>query len=333
MSSGEVKGAEVAMNEDAFLSALREDPADEVTWLALSDWLDDNGQPERAELLRLTRQLRGEGRAKRAKAQRRVGELLSAGVRPVVAEVTNGVGMRLALVPAGAFRMGAARTEDDYDNDELAHRVEISRPFYLGVFPVTQAQYEKVMGENVASFCERGRNRAKVTGLDTGDFPVDQTTWDEAALFCERLSAAEPNRHYRLPTEAEWEYACRAGMNTAYCYGDRINLKLANYDGRRADGRVLARPCKVGSYRPNAFGLYDLHGQVMEWCSDYYERGYYRHSPERDPVGPFTGQYRVARGGCWYFPASAIRSASRNFFSAHAQDSCVGFRVAMRPPG
>src|SRR5262249_55402087 len=206
---------------------------------------------------------------------------------------------------------------------------------YLGAFAVTQRQYAAVMGKNAASFSAAGRNRGKVVGIDTGNFPVDQTTWDQAVEFCRRLSEAEAGRTYRLPREAEWEYACRAGTTSAYCFGEVIEPTLANFEGRRGEGvaiegvPILARPCPVGSYRPNAFGLYDVHGNVMEWCSDWYDREYYRDGPDRDPHGPPAGQYRVARGGCWYFPASAIRSASRNYFPTYAEDSCVGFRVAM----
>jgi len=327
------------MNEATFLLALHEDPSDDVTWLALADWLEDDGQPQRAELVRLERHLRGKRPARRAEAERRLAELLVAGVRPAVPEVVNSIGMRLALIPPGTFRMGAQKTEPDYDREELAHDVEISRAFYLGVYPVKQKQYAEVMGKNVATFRARGRNSGSVVGLDTSDFPVEQATWDQAVEFCRRLSDAEPGRTYRLPSEAEWEYACRAGTTTPFCFGDTIDLTLANFEGHQGQGRkvggvaVLARPCPVGSYRPNAFGLYDVHGNVLEWCNDWYEPGYYRHSPERDPPGPPDGQYRVARGGCWYHHLGLIRSAFRNSVPPHKEDSCIGFRVAMTARG
>jgi uncharacterized protein (TIGR02996 family) len=321
------------MNEQTFLAALHEAPDDEVTWLALADWLDESGQPQRAELVRLGRALRQRRLAEREQAETRLAALLIGGVHPVVPERVNTVGMRLALIPPGRFLMGSPAEEADRAEDEKAREVELTRPFYLGVFAVTQAQYEAVMGENAASFRAGGRNRSKVTGLDTSAFPVDQITWEQAADFCARLSQREPGLVYRLPNEAEWEYACRAGTTTAYHFGDAISLELANYDGSRAKRgrpRPLARPCAVGDYPPNAFGLYDLHGNVMEWCDDWYApappgRGRRAVSP------PPTGQYRVVKGGCWYFPASAVRSASRNFFSPAARDSCVGFRVAMTP--
>jgi uncharacterized protein (TIGR02996 family) len=323
------------MNEDAFLAALHESPNDEVTWAALADWLDDDGQPQRAELVRLTRGLRASRHPRRGEAEARLAALLISGVRPAVPEVVNSIGMRLALIGPGGFRLGSPPGEEHHLADEKAREVEITRPYYLGVFPVTQAQFEAVMGTNVASFQADGRNGSKVAGLDTRAFPVDQASWQKAGEFCRRLSADEPGRTYRLPSEAEWEYAGRAGTTTAFHFGDEITPALANYDGRLGEGRKrsregwLGRPSTVGSYPPNAFGLYDVHGNVMEWCSDWYDRQGYRRGPPQDPTGPQTGQYRAARGGCWYFPARAVRSASRNYFSPQAEDSCVGFRVAM----
>jgi uncharacterized protein (TIGR02996 family) len=321
------------MNEAAFLSALHDSPDDEVTWLALADWLEEDGQGQRAELVRLTRGLRASRHPRRGEAEARLAALLVSGVRPAVPELVNSLGMRLALIGPGRFRLGSPPGEEHHLADEKAREVAITRPYYLGVFPVTQAQFEAVMGTNAASFRASARNGSKVAGLDTSAFPVDQVSWNQAVEFCRRLSDAEPGRTYRLPTEAEWEYAGRGATTTAYHYGDKISPALANYDGRvgegaRKAGVRLARPSTVGSYPPNAYGLYDVHGNVMEWCADWYAHGG-RKGPRQDPTGPQTGQYRVARGGCWYFPARAIRTASRNYFSPAANDSCVGFRVAM----
>src|SRR5439155_14541379 len=141
------------------------------------------------------------------------------------------------------------------------------------VFPVTQAEYQAVMGDNVASFQESGRNRAVVVGMDTGRFPVDQATWHQAVEFCRRLSEREPGRTYRLPSEAEWEYACRAGTTTAFHFGGTLSSHQANFDGDRPYGNAprgpfLGRTSAVGSYPPNAFGLHDMHGNLWEWCAD-----------------------------------------------------------------
>src|SRR5262249_23204792 len=157
------------------------------TWLALADWLEDGGQLERAELVRLVRSLRTVPVMKRsrprARLEDRVAELLLAGVRPVVAEVVNGIGMRLALIPPGRFRMGAAGGEEHRTENQLAHEVEITRPFYLGVYPVTQGQWRAVMGTNPSYFSASGGGKKKVKGMSTDDFPVEQVSWEEALTF------------------------------------------------------------------------------------------------------------------------------------------------------
>src|SRR5262245_58422092 len=189
------------MNEDTFLQALLADPCDEVTWLALADWLEEDGQTQRAELIRLVRQLRDlpvmRRTKRRAALEDRVAALLRAGVRPAVPEITNSLGMRLALIPPGRCRMGSPEDEDDHGSDEVAHEVRITRPFYLGVFSVTQAQFQAVMGVN-RSHCSAGKaGRALVKGLDTRDFPAEMVSWEDAVAFCERLSKRD-GRAYRL---------------------------------------------------------------------------------------------------------------------------------------
>jgi formylglycine-generating enzyme required for sulfatase activity len=193
----------------ALLEALHHDPADEVAWRALGDALEESAATERAELLRLTRGLHGEPTGpNRQRRQQRLQALLGAGVVPCVPEMVNSIGMRLALVPAGVFWMGAEAGDPD---ERPVHRVEITRPFYLGVFTVTQEEYRQVTRRSPSHFRPAGPGRDKVDGLDTRRFPVENVSWDDATAFCTRLSARPDERKagrvYRLPTEAEWEYA------------------------------------------------------------------------------------------------------------------------------
>jgi uncharacterized protein (TIGR02996 family) len=321
---------------DLLLNALHAGPADATTWLALADALEENGQSDRAELTRLGRQLllgelpEGEGRLA---AERRVQALLASGVPPCVPLWRNSIGMTFALVPAGTFVMGSPETEADRSDDEgPQHEVEITRPFYLGVFPVTQEPYERVMGVNPSQF-------TSVAGEDTRLFPVENVSWEEAKEFCEKLTNQEGGgRVYRLPTEAEWEYACRGGLaSQIFHFGNTLNSTQANFDGNSpygtAKGPYLARPCKVGSYKPNAFGLYDMHGNVWEWCGDWYDEDYYGKSPPRDPSGRSEGSRRVFRGGGWNGDGRRCRSAYRSRRGPAYRNGRLGFRVALVPPG
>jgi uncharacterized protein (TIGR02996 family) len=318
--------------ERALLGAIHADPSDHGARLALADWLEEAGRTEQAELLRLhVRQMTKEGTREEL---RRLNALLAAGVRPVVPEVVNSIGMRLALVPAGAFRMGAADEGERYpDHERPRHRVRITRPFYTGVFPVTQAQYEEVVGLNPSRF-QRRKVKAPVGQIDPAHFPVDGVTWGEAFWYCVRLTRLpaekEAGRAYRLPTEAEWEYACRGGaaFHQVFHFGDHLSAHQANIYGSSPN---LERTCAVGSYPPNAFGLYDMHGNVYEWCEDWYDAGYCEGSPTEDPRGPPEGQHRVARGGCWRFSAEAARSAARHFREPTERTATLGFRLVMTP--
>jgi uncharacterized protein (TIGR02996 family) len=332
--------------EAAFLAALHAEPNDEATWLALADWLDEDGQADRAELVRLVRRLRPlpvmEVTPERAEMEARVAGLLNAGVRPVVPEVVNSIGMRLALIPPGRFRMGSPTGENERGGDEAAHEVEITRPFYLGVFAVTQGQWQTVMGNNPSYFSATGEGKEQVKGLDTSDFTVEQVSWEEAQAFLENLAARpeekEKGWHYRLPSEAEWEYACRGGASssTPFCFGKFLSSTQANFNGDQPyggaeKGPYLGRPCAVGSYRPNVFGLYDLHGNVWEWCSDWYGEDYYGKSPAKDPPGPSGGSGRVIRGGSWYVSGLNCRAAHRGGIAPSDRDDGLGFRVAAVP--
>jgi formylglycine-generating enzyme required for sulfatase activity len=264
--------------------------------------------------------------------------------------ITNSIGMRFVLIPAGEFLMGATPEENAWAMQEekktkpnvsgwfLAriptemprHPVRISRPFYLGVYPVTQADYEQVMGVNPSSFSSNGKHATKVTGQDTSRHPVDSVSWDDAAEFCRRLSALpkekSAGRTYRLPTEAEWEYACRAGSTTKWFCGDD-SAGLEDYAWLETNSHGTTHP--VGLKKPNAFGLYDMHGNVWQWCMDHFGADFYRQSPSIDPKGPLSGPGLVMRGGGWLGAACYCRCAFRGFtYSAH-RDHNHGFRVVL----
>jgi formylglycine-generating enzyme required for sulfatase activity len=270
-------------------------------------------------------------------------------------EITNSVGMKLALIPAGEFVMGSAQSPkevctaahepDDYAmyvaNEHPQHRVRITKPFYLGVYEVTQEQYLRVMGMNPSWFSSGGGGRDQVLNMDTRRFPMENVSWVEAMEFCQKLSLLAQERLagrvYRLPTEAEWEYACRAGTTTPYHFGSQLNGREANCHGdhpyaTETGGPYRKRTRTCGSYPPNAFGLYDMHGNVCEWCQDLYQADYYRSSPIDDPQGPSGGSCPVLRGGCWNDSAVLCRSACRNRTLPEFRANSQGFRVAAVPP-
>ena len=228
-------------------------------------------------------------------------------------EITNSIGMRLKLIPAGEFLMGSPWTEAGREDDEKQHRVRITKPFYLGVYEVTQDEYERVMGKNPSKF--KGAR-----------LPVEMVSWDEAVEFCRRLSelpAEESAGHvYRLPTEAEWEYACRAGTATAYSFGDSESA-LGEYAWYEGNSGNMTHP--VGEKQANGFGLYDMHGNVWEWCSDWY--GYSWGDDVFDPQGPTKGSHRVDRGSSWNDTPANVRSAFRSFLWEGIRDD-RGFRLA-----
>jgi formylglycine-generating enzyme required for sulfatase activity len=262
--------------------------------------------------------------------------------------ITNSIGMQLVLIPPGKFKMGSPKDETSRREDEQQHEVQITKPFYLGVHEVTQEQFKKVMGFNPSYFSNDGKGqpgavyashqpaggKGKVAGLDTGAFAVENVSWDDAVEFCKKLSAlaAEKSarRTYRLPTEAEWEYACRGGAeSTVYPVGNTISAAVANYGDFNKVGGSLGRTCKVGSYKPNKFGLYDMAGNVWEWCSDWYGRDYYGKSPRADPQGPATGSSRVFRGGSWQNPEYCCRTATRiGTATPNHRNYVIGIRVA-----
>jgi formylglycine-generating enzyme required for sulfatase activity len=259
--------------------------------------------------------------------------------RPTEKTFSNSIGMKFTLIPAGSFMMGSPESENGHRSDEgPRHRVRITQPFYMGVYEVTQAEYERVTGDNPSYFSSGGSGAKSISGLNTDGFPVEQVNWEDAVAFCEKLTALAAERadrrHYRLPTEAEWEYACRAGTTTPFSFGSELSGRGANCYGKRpygttVEGPFLIRTTAVGSYRDkvNDFGLFDMHGNVWEWCSDWYDAGYYANSPPDDPQGPAAGSFRVIRGGGWYSSPVLCRSAYRRLGTPADRDYSIGFRV------
>jgi formylglycine-generating enzyme required for sulfatase activity len=275
-------------------------------------------------------------------------------------EVTNSIGMKLVRIPAGSFTMGSPAGEEGRSPEEQQHKVEITKDFWLGASEVTQQQFKEVMGYNPSFFSADGTGKlgeeykssklrgkpaggkGRVSGMTTADFPVENVSWHEAVELCRKLSVRERDRgrEYRLPTEAEWEYACRGGTPSSqvFHFGNSLSSNQANFNGSSPYGTAvkgpnLERTCKVGSYAPNAFGLFDMHGNVWEWCHDWYGEDYYRKSPRRDPQGRSAGSDRVIRGGGWDATGRRCRSAYRGRNSPAYRFSVLGFRVALVPVG
>jgi formylglycine-generating enzyme required for sulfatase activity len=248
---------------------------------------------------------------------------------------TRTAGIKLKRIPAGEFLMGSPDEDKDASGDEKPrHRVRITRPSYLGVTEVTQGQYRAVTGQSPSQF----------KGSD--DLPVEQVSWDDAIAFCNKLSEAEGLKPYyrfgageqsggdgyRLPTEAEWEYACRAGNPARYSFGDDP-ASLGEYAWIDEDfAKGSTHP--VGQKRPNAFGLFDMHGNVWEWCWDWYDAKPYAQSPVDDPSGPLkAASFRVRRGGSWINDPLNARSANRDGNIPGYRFISLGFRLARGQSG
>jgi formylglycine-generating enzyme required for sulfatase activity len=261
----------------------------------------------------------------------------SAQVQPVEPaqrpRLTNSVGMILVQLPAGTFRRGSPITEADRGEDEFEQEVTLTQPFWLGIHEVTQKQYEEVMGENPSFF----------TGRRGGgpDSPVENLPWSRAVEFCDRLSQRpeeqKAGRVYTLPTEAQWEYAARGFSARCQVFdrGDSLSSLLANIDGNRPYGVVpasmpasLGRPVAVGSYAANPWGLFDLHGNVWEWCQDWYAKDTYKIGSAIDPSGPPEGHERVVRGGSYSSAGRYCRAAARDSERPGTGRMDLGFRVA-----
>lgn len=241
----------------------------------------------------------------------------SASAQVPPSKVTNSIGVEFVLVPAGSFQMGADPNFEEASSDETPrHRVTISKPFYLGRTEVTQEQWVAVMGVNSSSF--KGRSN-----------PVEKVSWDDVQTFIRKLNAMEGKAVYRLPTEAEWEYACRAGSTGKYSFGDDADA-LGRYAWFRGNSGEKTHP--VAQLKPNAWGLYDMHGNVWEWVQDWYDGSYYRSSPSTDPSGPSSGSTRVFRGGSWNLVAVNARAAYRFNGRPDFRNVNLGFRLARSAP-
>jgi formylglycine-generating enzyme required for sulfatase activity/serine/threonine protein kinase/WD40 repeat protein len=255
-------------------------------------------------------------------------------------ETTNSIGMKLVLIPPGEFEMGSTQEEveqlvaearqqnlsqvfiDKILSEVPKHHVRITRPFHLGRCEVTQAEYKRVMSSNPSRF------------KDDPNRPVEMVSWDEAVEFCRRLSEQPEEKAaeavYRLPTEAEWEYACRAGTTTRYSFGDDAAL-LGQHGWWRANSQEC--PHSVGRLRPSDWGLYDMHGNVWEWCADWYGTGYYANSAIDAPPGSSSGMSRLQRGGSWMEPIPVcFRCACRFRHPPDHRSGEIGFRVACDIP-
>lgn len=248
---------------------------------------------------------------------------------------TNSLGMKFTLIPPGRYTMGTPGSEPGRDGDETAHTVELSRPIYIGTYEVSQGEFGMLAGANPSY------------NQGSPKLPVDSVTWFHADAFCKALSSLPDEksngRHYRLPTEAEWEFCCRAGTKTAAHVGDNLTGDNARILSDQVQMRsqmglpLTVTPSKTpieerkGPFKPqpNAFGLHFMHGNVEEWCHDYYAADYYQRSPERDPKGPAQGEERVVRGGSFASQPRAARSGARESASPTSRDHGRGFRVVL----
>jgi len=251
----------------------------------------------------------------------------------ITIDLGKGVKLEMVLIPPGKFKMGSTKADiqkairrdsfykgkkekeikaliEDSFNNERQHEVTITKPYYMGKYEVTQEQWEAVIGSNPS---------AKTKGPK---FPVTHVSWEDCQEFIKKLNALTKGG-YRLPTEAVWEYACRGNpkLATAYSFGDKIAPKDLNY----YDSNV-GTPVAVGSYKPNSFGLYDMHGNVWEWCEDWH--AVYNAEAVTDPVGPATGEFRILRGGSFLSYVSEGRSAARHTFGQSFRIADYGFRLA-----
>jgi formylglycine-generating enzyme len=267
---------------------------------------------------------------------------------PLPAQTPPNAPAGMVLIKGGTFTMGSPANEPEREDDETQHKVTVSS-FYMGKYEVTQKEYQEIMKDNPSYF--KGDN-----------LPVEKITWYHAIEYCNKRSEKEgltpsytintkqkdPNNKneedsikwtvtwnknangYRLPTEAEWEYACRAGTTTPFSTGSNITTSQANYDGnypynKNAKGEYRGKTTPVGSFAPNAWGLYDMHGNIFEWCWDWY--GDYPTGAQTDPVGAAADSYRVLRGGYWGDYGQYLRSASRGNINPYGRYDFIGFRL------
>jgi uncharacterized protein (TIGR02996 family) len=322
-----------------FLQSIVENPhSADTTWLILADWLEDHDpDPRRAELLRRHRYLldtclKPDSHPERGVRQARVVELLILGVRPCVPQRTvqigNNIKMTFSWIPPGSFLMGSSPQEVHRWNDETQREVKLTKGYYLGIHPVTQAQWQAIRGEV---------RQVGIGGWPTfqGDnLPVEVDPWEDCQDFCKEVEQKTGYR-FRLPTEAEWECACRAGTTTPFWSGQTLSTNQACHAGndfRSTDGQSprweMTTP--VGTFAPNPWGLYDMHGNVWEWCQDYYDPQFYNCTKAQDPVNLHENPHRhVIRGGSLASDPDQCRSANRYTDDAADHGHYIGFRVVL----
>ncbi len=303
--------------------------------------------------------------------------------KELAVDLGKGVKMEMVLIPAGEFKMGSGESAEDtaaffnkirgenllganlFKDEHPQHRVRITRPFYLGTYHVTRGQFRQFVEDSgYKTDSEKGERPGahgwnpdtKKLGFSeeyswrnagfeqTDEHPVVNVSWNDAVAFCQWLSRTE-GKTYRLPTEAEWEYACRAGTTTRYYSGDDPEklAKVGNvadatgsvrfpdwkFTIKASDGHVFTAP--AGKFKPNAFGLYDMHGNVWQWCADWHGLEYYAKSLANDPAGPDSSVARVLRGGSWLGRLDFVRSAGRGGLAPDSRNCSAGFRVARTP--
>lgn len=245
----------------------------------------------------------------------------------VLVPMAEGGPLELVWIAPGTFEMGS-REESGRESDERSFTANLTRGFWIGRYEITQAQYQAIMGKNPSHFIALG-----------GEAPVEQVDWFDAMEFCGRLTEREreagrlpEGSFFTLPTEAQWEYACRAGTSTPFAFGEQLDATQANFNGNfpyggAPQGEFRQSTMEVGSFQPNGFGLYDMHGNVREWCRSWY--GPYPPGIRDDPVGPLMGEERAVRGGSWFNSARFCRSAERSSNEPHYQGDLLGFRIVL----
>ena len=225
---------------------------------------------------------------------------------------TNSIGMEFILIPSGSFRMGGdKRLEQAEDHETPRHIVKISNAFFMGKYEVTQMQWSEMMNHNPSEFIDNTR-------------PVERVSWNDVQVFIQKLNTKEKIDKYHLPTEAEWEYAARADSESSYTFGSDPKI-LSQYAWYRNNSGGETHP--VGQLSPNAWGLFDMHGNVHEWCQDWFDRKYYSQSPTNAPLGPSTGLAKTLRGGDWGSEGWYCRCASRSLSSPDRRSNRLGFRL------
>jgi uncharacterized protein (TIGR02996 family) len=302
------------LTEADLLTAIERDPADDLAWLALADFLEESGEADRAELLRLREWLRFAGRddPQRPAKEERMQAMLDVGIRPAGPRrrftLADKTVLELTLIPPGSFWMGTrGKPAGEGLAETPSHLVTLTRGFWMGVYLFTQTQWQLVMGDSPSHF-------------SGPTCPVETITWSRSKECCARLGERLGGR-FRLPSEAEWEYACRAGTYSAYHSGDDEEaLARAGWYTRNSEGRTMP----VGERTPNAWGLYDVHGNVYEWCADRFRT--FTAEPVTNPFGRETDSHCI-RGGYWGRPPLSCRSAYRDGYTRGAQASIAGFRV------